>query len=103
MPTSLRQRRPSKPGSLGCARFREPLLNNLHSVRDLVQWRDEVVRLEQRRDDGIRPLGDRAELLADADEAGRSAVRAGFAAWESLLAAEPPGSGQRRTRGGCRS
>lgn len=66
--------------------IQEPLLNNLHSVRDLVQWRDEVVRLEQRRDDGIRPLGDLAELLADGDEAGRSAVRAGFAAWESLLA-----------------
>jgi hypothetical protein len=29
---------------------------------------------------------DPSELLADADEAGRSAVRAGFAAWESLLA-----------------
>jgi TetR/AcrR family transcriptional regulator, transcriptional repressor for nem operon len=62
------------------------LLNNLHSVRDLVHWRDEVVRLEQRRDDGIRSLGDLAELLADGDEAGRSAVRTGFAAWESLLA-----------------
>lgn len=66
--------------------IQEPWLNNLHSVRDLVQWRDEVVRLEQRRDGGIRPLGDLAELLSDGDEAGRSAVRAGFAAWESLLA-----------------
>ncbi|MFG1708663.1 TetR family transcriptional regulator C-terminal domain-containing protein [Nonomuraea sp. M3C6] len=66
--------------------IQEPLLNNLHSVRDLVQWRDEVVRLGQRRDDGICPLGDLAELLADGDGAGRSAVRAGLAAWESLLA-----------------
>ena len=48
--------------------IREPLLNNLHSVRDLVQWRDEVVRLEQRRDHGIRPLDDLAELLADGTE-----------------------------------
>ncbi|WP_176993707.1 TetR family transcriptional regulator C-terminal domain-containing protein [Nonomuraea jiangxiensis] len=63
-----------------------PLPNNLHSVRDLVQWRDEVVRLGQRRDDGICPLGDLAELLADGDEAARSAVRACLAAWESLLA-----------------
>lgn len=62
------------------------MLNNLHSVRDLVQWWDEVVCLGQGRDDGIRPLGDLAELLADGDEAGRPAVRAGFAAWESLLA-----------------
>lgn len=66
--------------------IQEPLLNNLRSVRDLVHWRDEMVRLEQRRDDGIRPLGDLAELLADGDEARRSAVRAGSAAWESLLA-----------------
>jgi hypothetical protein len=66
--------------------IQEQLLINLHSVRDFVHWRDEVVRLEQRRDDGIRPLGDLAELLAEGDEAGRSVVRAGFAAWESLLA-----------------
>ncbi|MFC0109572.1 TetR family transcriptional regulator C-terminal domain-containing protein [Kibdelosporangium aridum] len=64
----------------------EPLLNNLHSVQDLVRWRDEVVRLGQRRDDGICPLGELAELLANGDEAGRSAVRASFATWESLLA-----------------
>lgn len=66
--------------------IQEPLLHNLHSVQDLVQWRDEVVRLEQRSDDGTRPLGELAELLAHGDEAGQSAVRAGFAAWESLLA-----------------
>jgi hypothetical protein len=66
--------------------IQEPLLNNLHSARDLVQWRDEVVRLRQKRDDGICPLGDLAELLADGDGAGRSAIRAGLAAWESLLA-----------------
>ncbi|WP_211768693.1 TetR family transcriptional regulator C-terminal domain-containing protein [Kutzneria sp. CA-103260] len=66
--------------------IQEQVLNNLHSLRDLAHWRDEVVRLEQRRDDGICPLGDLAELLADGDEAGRSAVRACFTAWESLLA-----------------
>lgn len=66
--------------------IQEPLLNNLHSVRDLVRWRDEVVRLEEGCDGGIRPLGDLAKLLAGGDEAGRSVVRAGFAAWESLLA-----------------
>lgn len=66
--------------------IQEPLLNSLHSVRDLARWRDEVVRLGRRRDDGICPLGDLAELLADGDGAGRPAVRAGLAAWESLLA-----------------
>ncbi|GAA3440270.1 TetR family transcriptional regulator C-terminal domain-containing protein [Kutzneria kofuensis] len=66
--------------------IQEQLLTNLHSLRDLVQWLDEVVRLERGRDDEICPLADLAELLADGDEAGRSAVRACFAAWESLLA-----------------
>lgn len=66
--------------------IQEQLLDNLHSLRDLVRWRDEMVRLEQTRDDGTCPLGDLADLLAGGDEAGRSAVRACFAAWESLLA-----------------
>ncbi|SDJ24093.1 hypothetical protein SAMN05421874_101168 [Nonomuraea maritima] len=70
----------------GLLAIQEPLRNNLHSVRDLVRWRDEVVRLEQRRGDGVCPLGELAELLAHGDEAGRSAVRAGIAACESLLA-----------------
>ncbi|MCE7003703.1 hypothetical protein LWC34_12825 [Kibdelosporangium philippinense] len=61
--------------------IQEPLLNNLHSIQDLVHWRDEIVRLGQRRDDGICPLGELAELLANGDKA----VRACFAAWESLL------------------
>jgi TetR/AcrR family transcriptional repressor of nem operon len=66
--------------------MQETLLNSLHSVRDLVHWRDEVLRLGRRRDDGICPLDDLAELLADGDGAGRPTVCAGFAAWESLLA-----------------
>ncbi|MGW3349199.1 TetR family transcriptional regulator C-terminal domain-containing protein [Nonomuraea rubra] len=68
--------------------IQEPLLNSLHPVRDLVRWRDEVVRLGRRRDDGICPLGDLAEPIADGDGdgAGRPAVRAGLAAWEALLA-----------------
>jgi hypothetical protein len=68
----------ARPNGLGSVlAIEEPLLNNPRSVGDLVGWRDEVVRLEQRRDDGIRPLGDLAELLAAGGEAGRSAARAG--------------------------
>lgn len=64
----------------------EPLLNNLQSVQDLLQWRDEVLRLGQGYAGGDRPLGDLAELLANSDDATRQAVRASFATWESLLA-----------------
>ncbi|MEV6237477.1 MFS transporter [Lentzea sp. NPDC051838] len=64
----------------------ESLLTNLHSLRDLVHWRDEVVLLAQRGDNGTCPLGELADLLANGDEAGRSTARAIFTAWESLLA-----------------
>lgn len=65
----------------------EPLLSTVDSLRDLVRWRDEVVRLERTCDDAIGTLGGLADLLADGEETTRSAVHAGCAAWESLLTA----------------
>ena len=46
----------------------DELLNAVGSVRDLVDWRDELVRLERLRDGALRGLE-------------------GFPVWESLLAA----------------
>ena len=72
-----------------------PLLNAVRSVRDLVRWRDEMVRGERRCDGTVYALRCLAGPPDDGGEDGGGggdegewlAVHAGFAAWESLLAA----------------
>jgi TetR/AcrR family transcriptional regulator, transcriptional repressor for nem operon len=61
-----------------------PLLSAMSSVRDLVRWRDELVRLEKLCDGAPGGL---ADLIVAGEDGGRPVVHAGFAAWESLLAA----------------
>ncbi len=64
-----------------------PLLNAVSSVRDLVRWRDEVVRLERMCDGAVCALCGLAYLLVAGEDSVRVVVDAGFRAWESLLAA----------------
>ncbi|GAA4264227.1 hypothetical protein [Dactylosporangium darangshiense] len=76
-----------------------PLLNAASSVRDLVRWRDEMVRLERMCGGAVCTLCCLADLLVAGEECGRLVVHAGFTVWESLLAG---GSPVHRTTATCR-
>lgn len=64
-----------------------PLLNAVSSVRDLIRWRDEMVRLEKTCDGTACTLCGLADLLVAGEDSGRLVVHDGLRAWESLLAA----------------
>jgi hypothetical protein len=65
----------------------EALLRDLGSLEGLYRWRDEMVRAQAADIRAGCPLGTLVGWIADHHEGARAALRAGFDAWESYLAA----------------
>lgn len=65
----------------------EALLRDLASLEGLHRWRDEMVRVQASDIRAGCPLGTLVGWIADHHEGARVALRAGFDAWESYLAA----------------